>query len=899
MTWYSESVESVTEGVRSDAHRGLSGDEAARRLQDDGPNSLPEASRPGPLMRLLRQFHSPLIYVLIVAGVVTFLLEDYLDTWVIGGVVIINAIIGFIQEGKAEAALDAVRGLLADHAVVIRDGKTIDALAKDLVVGDLITLESGSKIPADARIVSSNNLAVAEALLTGESVPVEKNSAEVPEGKPLGDRSSMLYAGTLVTTGAATALVVATASNTELGKIGTLVDDVGVVKTPLAKRLDTFALQITAAILLIGGTSFAYGYFVLDTPATELFLSVVGLAVAAIPEGLPAIVTIVLAIGTRAMASNGALIRRLPAVESLGSVSIIWSDKTGTLTQNEMTVASVVTSTGRYVVEGTGYGPDGAFLDDSGDKSGDNSGELSPAADEQLMTLIRAGVLCNKAEVSQDPSGEWTAVGDPTEAALLTLGMKAGVSRSELLAGTPLIDQIPFESERRFMATLHDHQESGDRVAWVKGAPERIIDMASSLWGGGDFDADFWHEAATGLARKGQRVLALAGATYGPSEGFADDLTIESLAFIGLVGVIDPPREAAKQAIAACQTAGVRVKMITGDHTVTASVIGEQLGLDAKDPLSGQEIDYLTDRELTERLETTDVIARANPEHKLRLVTLSQRSGYQVAMTGDGVNDAPALQAADIGVAMGKKGTDAARGASDLVLTDDRFETIEHAVERGRVVFDNIKKSMAFILPTNLGEAGIILVALFAGWLMPITASQILWVNMVTAVTLSLALVVERAERGLMARPPRPANEPLITRRLLERIIFVGVLLMGATLAVFWWQLLSGASIEQARTAAVTMLVVAEIWYLFNARRFTQTGLSAETFVGNRIALLAVSVLVLLQLGFTYLPFMNQLFGTVPIGVDIWAVTIAAGAAIFLLVEAEKWLWRKRGVNSF
>jgi magnesium-transporting ATPase (P-type) len=891
MAWHAQNVETVIEDVRSDARAGLTAAEASKRLSEDGPNSLPEAKRRSPVMRLLHQFHSPLIYALIVAGSVTFLLEDYLDTWVIGGVVIINAIIGFIQEGKAEAALDAVKGLLADHAVVIRDGKSLDVLAKDLVVGDLVTVESGTRIPADARIVSSTNLAVAEAALTGESVPVQKNSDGVSEDSGLGDRSSMLYAGTLVTTGTATAVVVATATDTELGKIGTLVDNVGVIKTPLAKRLDTFALHITIAILAIGAVSFAYGYFVLDTPTTELFLSVVGLAVAAIPEGLPAIVTIVLALGTRAMASNGALIRRLPAVESLGSVSIIWSDKTGTLTQNEMTVASVVTVSGRYRVEGTGYGPDGGFFDDSG--------AVSPEDDSDMATLIRAGALCNKAEVSEEKSGDWVAVGDPTEAALMTLGLKAGVTRSALLAGTPLVDQIPFESERRFMATLHDRPESGDRVAWVKGAPERIIDMASAQWGGDELDGDHWHEAATELAKKGQRVLAIAGAVYGESEGFADDMSIPGLQLIGLVGVIDPPREAAKQAIAACQAAGVRVKMITGDHTVTASVIGEQLGLDATDPLSGQEIDYLTDQELIQRIETTDVIARANPEHKLRLVTLSQRSGYQVAMTGDGVNDAPALQAADIGVAMGKNGTDAARGASDLVLTDDRFETIEHAVERGRVVFDNIKKSMAFILPTNLGEAGIILVALFAGWLMPITASQILWVNMVTAVTLSLALVVERAERGLMSRPPRPANEPLITRRLLERIIFVGLLLMGATLGVFWWQLLAGAPIEQARTAAVTMLVVAEVWYLFNARRFTQTGLTIETFLGNTVALATVSVLLVLQLGFTYLPFMNDLFGTVPIGLDIWVVAVALGAGVFLLVEAEKWLWRKRGVNSF
>jgi len=891
MGWHARNAETVIGDVRSDARNGLTAAEASRRLAEHGPNSLPEAKRRIPLMRFLHQFHSPLIYVLIVAGSVTFLLEDYLDTWVIGGVVIINAIIGFIQEGKAEAALDAVKGLLADQAVVIRDGKSLEVLAKDLVVGDLVTVESGTRIPADARVVSSTNLAVAEAALTGESLPVQKSSTEVSEDKGLGDRSSMLYAGTLVTTGTATAVVVATATNTELGKIGTLVDNVGVIKTPLAKRLDTFALHITIAILAIGGVAFAYGYFILDTPTTELFLSVVGLAVAAIPEGLPAIVTIVLALGTRAMASTGALIRRLPAVESLGSVSIIWSDKTGTLTQNEMTVASVVTASGTYQVDGIGYEPDGGFCDASGD--------VAPDADTDLLTLIRAGVLCNKAEVSLNDSGDWVAVGDPTEAALVTLGMKAGLTRSALLAGWPLVDQIPFESERRFMATLHDNPESGDRVAWVKGAPERIIDMATAQWGGSDLDSDRWHEAANQLAKKGQRVLALAGAPWGPSEDFADDTSVPGLHLIGLVGVIDPPREAARKAIAACQAAGVRVKMITGDHTVTAAVIGHQLGLDARDPLSGQEIDYLSDQDLIERLETTDVIARANPEHKLRLVTLSQRIGYQVAMTGDGVNDAPALQAADIGVAMGKNGTDAARGASDLVLTDDRFETIEHAVERGRVVFDNIKKSMAFILPTNLGEAGIILVALFAGWLMPITASQILWVNMVTAVTLSLALVVERAERGLMSRPPRPANEPLITRRLLERIIFVGLLLMGATLGVFWWQLLAGAPIEQARTAAVTMLVVAEVWYLFNARRFTQTGLTIETFLGNTVALVTVSVLLALQLGFTYLPFMNDLFGTVPIGLDIWVVAVALGAVVFLLVETEKWLWRKRGVNAF
>lgn len=889
--WHARSSEDVLEHGDSNAHRGLTSAVAAGRREKHGPNALPEAQRRGPIRRFVAQINSPLIYVLIAASVVTFLLDDYLDTWVIAGVVVINAIIGFVQEGKAEKALDAVRGLLADHAVVIRDGVSQNIVARGLVVGDVIQLESGSKIPADARLIDVRNLAVAEATLTGESVPVVKHTHPVGEDVPLGDRTSMVYAGTLVTAGTATAVVTAVGTDTELGKIGTLVDEVGTIRTPLSKRLDRFATQITAAILIIGGAAFAYGYLILGTPTTDLFLSVVGLAVAAIPEGLPAIVTIVLAIGTRAMASAGALIRRLPAVESLGSVSIIWSDKTGTLTQNEMTVASIVTATTRLEVTGTGYGPEGVFL-----VGGD---EVAPESNDTVMALITAGTLCNRAEVRREPSGSYLAVGDPTEAALMTLGMKAGLSRSGLLATTPLVDLIPFESERRFMATLHDRPGDGDRTVWVKGAPERIFDLATSEWGGAGLDVDRWTEEANRLAKKGQRVLAIAGATWSSTRDFPADNALSGISLIGLVGVIDPPRDAAKEAIAACHAAGIRVKMITGDHIVTASVIGGQLGLDVNAPLSGSEIDHLDDAQLLERIEHTDVIARANPEHKLRLVTLAQSAGYQVAMTGDGVNDAPALQAADIGVAMGKNGTDAARQASDLVLTDDRFETIEKAVERGRVVFDNIKKSMLLILPTNLGEAGIILVALVAGWMMPITASQILWVNMVTAVTLSLALVVERAEPGLMARPPRPANEPLITQRLLGRIVLVGVLLMATTLGVFWWQIGVGASIEQARTAAVAMLVVAEVWYLFNTRRFTQSGFTVETFLGNTMALIAVGALLALQLAFTYAPFMNDLFGTQPLTAEIWGVTVVLGATLFAVVEGEKWLWRKRGVNSF
>ena len=890
MTWHALTTSDAIAQANSNQHRGLELDDASKRLVDDGPNALPEGTRRGALRRLLAQFASPLIYVLMVGAVVTFLLEDYLDTWVIGVVVVVNALIGYIQEGRAEKALDAVRGMLADQAVVIRGGETLTIPATDLVVGDVVQVESGSKVPADCRVLEARNLSAAEASLTGESVPVEKHVAEVGEDTPLADRTPMVYAGTLITTGVATALVVATGTDTELGRIGVLVDEVGTVKTPLTRRLDRFAIQITAAIVLIGAIAFVYGYFVLDYNPGELFILAVGLIVAAIPEGLPAILTIVLAIGTRAMAKNRALIRRLPAVESLGSVSIIWSDKTGTLTQNEMTVASIITDTDDVTVTGIGYGPEGEFL------SGDDA--VAANDSESLRLLLEAALLCNRAEVKKNSDGDYVALGDPTEAALITVALKGGASRSGVVAAYPQIDQIPFESHRRFMATLHDTPD-GDRRVWLKGGPERVLELAAEAWDGGPLDGDLWHERANALAKKGQRVLAIAGATWQASDEFDGDTEFSGLRLLGLVGVIDPPREAAKQAIATCQAAGIDVKMITGDHLMTAAAIGEKLGLRVGTPLSGSEIDHLDDDQLSKRIAETDVVARANPEHKLRLVRLVQAAGFQVAMTGDGVNDAPALQAADIGVAMGKNGTDAARSASDLVLTDDRFETIEQAVERGRIVFDNIKKSMLHILPTNFGEILILLTALFAGWVLPITVSQILWINLIIAITIALALVVEKAEPNLMQRPPRPANEPLITGRFLSRLVLIALLITITTLWVFDWMSGRGVSVEEARAAAVTMVVVAEMWYLFNVRRFTASGFTLETFIGNKVAIGASVLLLVLQIGFLYIPAMNTLFGTAPLDATTWAVIVGLGAMIFVIVEIEKWIWRRRGVVAF
>lgn len=890
MTWHAQTVDEVIARTASHAHLGLDPQEAAKRLGEQGPNQLPEAASRGPLRRLLAQFASPLIWVLMVGAIVTFLLEDYLDTWVIGVVVVVNALIGYIQEGKAEKALDAVRGLLADQAVVIRGGRTRTVASAELVVGDIVHLESGSKVPADCRVVEVRNLTAAEASLTGESVPVEKHLSAVASDAPLGDRASMLYAGTLITTGVAKAVVVATGTDTELGRIGVLVHEVGSVKTPLTRRLDRFAVQITVAIVLIGAIAFAYGYTVLDYAPGELFILAVGLIVAAIPEGLPAILTIVLAIGTRAMAKNRALIRRLPAVETLGSVSIIWSDKTGTLTQNEMTVSSVVTHSDNVVVTGSGYAPDGEFQV--------GSAVINPLDRPDTLSLLHAALLCNRAEIRKDSSGDYLAVGDPTEAALVTLAQKGGLSRSGLLAEFPLVDTIPFESDRRFMATLHDTPD-GQRQVWLKGAPERVLELIAASSDTPSLDAEYWHEKANELAKKGQRVLAIAGSVVGAHDGLESETEFPGLRLIGLVGVIDPPREAAKEAIATCQAAGIEVKMITGDHLMTAAAIGQQLGLRVGTPLSGSEIDHLDDDALTARIAETDVIARANPEHKLRLVQLVKAAGSQVAMTGDGVNDAPALQAADIGVAMGKNGTDAARSASDLVLTDDRFETIEQAVERGRIVFDNIKKSMLHILPTNFGEILILLIALFAGWTLPITVSQILWINLVIAITIALALVVEKAEPNLMQRPPRPANEPLVTGRFLARLVLIATLITASTLWVFDWMVSSGASVEESRAAAVTMVVVAEMWYLFNVRRFTASGFSLETFTGNKVATGASALLLLLQIAFLYVPGMNVLFGTAPLDATTWAVIAGLGAGIFVIVEIEKWLWRRAGVVAF
>jgi magnesium-transporting ATPase (P-type) len=882
--WHAMAAEEALRALGSDARTGLPAVSIEERQIKYGPNSLPEAKRRPAWLRLLLQFHNPLIYVLLAAGVVTLLLEDYVDAGVIFGVVVINAVIGFIQEGKAENALDAVRGMLAVHANVIRTGERCQIDATELVPGDIVLLESGDRIPADLRLIRARNLRVVEAALTGESVPVEKGIEPVAQDAGVADRHCMAYSGTLVAMGQAQGMVVATAAATEIGRIGTLVGEVQSLATPLTRRLDQFARQITLSIVAIGVLVFLYGHYVARMPALDIFLAVVGLSVAAIPEGLPAIVTIVLAIGTRTMAANRAIMRRLPAIETLGSVSVICTDKTGTLTRNEMTAVRLFLPGREITVTGAGYSPVGGFHE--------NGAGIDASQDEAVLRLARCAMLCNDASIRHDEVEGWQLAGDPTEGALVTLARKAGLEPNDMARTCPRIDSIPFESEQRYMATLHRDHEC-HHFLLLKGAPERVLELCTSQGGGEPLDIDYWMDCVDRAARCGERVLALAQCDF-PADRTGVDLADIKPRFnlLGLVGIIDPPREEAVRAVQECQQAGIRVKMITGDHAVTASAIGRKLGMAVDRTLTGDEIETLDDAALRREALAVDVIARASPEHKLRLVSALQAEGHLVAMTGDGVNDAPALKAADIGVAMGRKGTDAAREASDLVLTDDNFATIARAVREGRVVFDNIKKSLLYILPTNGGEAGVILLAIFVGLSLPVTAAQILWVNLVTEITLSLALAFEPGERDIMARPPRPPSEPLITGKLLFRILFVSVLMMAVTFAVFEWELSRGSSLEAARTAAVNMLVVGEIVYLFNIRRFTEHAFSLDTLLGNRVIVGVSLVLIAIQLAFTYAGPMQRLFDTAPLDWASWGMIVVLGLAKFLAVEAEKSVWR-------
>jgi magnesium-transporting ATPase (P-type) len=876
---------------------GLSSAEAARRLSLYGPNRLPEPERPSALRRFLRQFHNILIYVLLIAGTITLLLGHLVDAAVIFGVVVINAVMGFIQEGKAERALESIRSLLAPQAMVVRDGHRLMLPAEQLVPGDIVVVQAGDRVPADLRLLRAKALEASEAVLTGEAVPVTKDPAPVAVASPLGDRSSMLFSGTLITRGQGVGVVVATGAATEIGRIGVLVETVRQRTTPLVGQMARFARLLTLMILLLSAATLAVGVWGRGFPVAEMFLAAVAIAVAAIPEGLPAIVTIMLAIGVERMARRNAIVRHLPAVETLGSVSVICSDKTGTFTKNEMTVDAIALPQQLIEVTGAGYDPHGEFRS--------NGAAIDPDDCPGLRLLLQAGLLCNDAAIAAR-DGTWIAHGDPMEAALIVAAMKAGLDVEHERRGFHRVDDIPFDPAYRFMATLHrDHR--GDAFLFVKGAPERVLAMcateASADGSVRPLDAAVWNARTEALAARGTRVLALAMKPLAPgttSLTFAD--VEEGLTLLGLVGLLDPPRPEAIEAVARCRAAGIRVKMITGDHASTARAIGERLGLvNSAVVLTGSELDRLTPAELETQAEAVDIFARTAPEHKLQLVEALQRRGHIVAMTGDGVNDAPALRRADVGIAMGRKGSDAAKEAAEIVLADDNFATIAHAVEEGRTIYDNLKKTILFILPTNAAEALTVLTAIAFGLVLPISPVQILWVNMITAVTLALALAFEAPERDVMKRPPRDPREALISGLLLIRLIYVSILTLIATFGVFWWLESQGASIAEARTGAVNTLVVAEMWYLFATRRFQDAAFARSAWSGIRPALLASILVMLAQLGFTHAASAQFLFQTAPLDLGTWAVIMFAGSLPLWGVELEKalfWLQRRHALAN-
>lgn len=890
--WHSCSSQQVLEALKT-THTGLSQEEAQLRLKQYGANQLQFQKPKSIVIRFLLQFHNVLIYILLAAFVVTAFLDYWIDSGVILGVVVINAIIGVVQEGKAEKALNAIRNMLSPSAIVLRADQRMQVEAEQLVPGDIVLLQSGDKVPADLRLLNCKNLRIEEAALTGESVAVEKSTHAVEAVTAIGDRFCMAYSGTLVVYGQGMGVVVATGQHTEIGRISQMIAQIDNLTSPLLRQMTIFGRWLTVVILLLAAAIFAYGLLLRDYPIGEMFMAAISMAIAAIPEGLPAIMTITLALGVQNMARRSVIVRRLPAVETLGGVTVICTDKTGTLTRNEMTAQNVMTADAQLQVSGVGYGPTGGFTRDGK--------EILATDYADVLDMLRAGLLCNDAILRQKNSA-WVVHGDPTEGALITLAMKATLDPVFEQEALPRTDVIPFESEHRFMATLH-HDHAGHSLIYVKGAPEEVLVMCSHQRSLGEdrlIQLDFWHARICAASATGQRILAVASRVVQAKQQTLEFSDIETgFTLLGLIGIIDPPREEAIAAIQQCHAAGIRVKMITGDHRITACVIGAKLGIgDGQRAVTGIELDDLNDEQLRKVVAEVDIFARASPEHKLRLVTALQDNEEIVAMTGDGVNDAPALKRADIGVAMGQKGTEVAKEAAEMVLMDDNFASITHAVEEGRAVYDNIRKTVVFIIPTSSGGAGILMLAIILGMALPITPVQILWINMVTTVTLAIALAFERPEMDVMSRSPHDPNASILSGFLVWRIVFVTLLMMGGGFALYFLEIEQGTSIELSRTVVVNALVMGQIVYLFNCRYLLASVLSREGLLGNRNILVAVAILILLQLALTYLPVMQQLFGTAALGMADWGRIIAFSLMLFLLIEFEKYLLRCRRMQG-
>ncbi|MGC8536679.1 MAG: cation-translocating P-type ATPase [Rhizomicrobium sp.] len=870
------SAENTLAALASSA-TGLSAADAASRLVRYGVNRLPEPRRQNLALRILRHFHNVLIYVLVGSAIITAALGYVADTFVILLVVVANATIGFIQEDRAERSMTAIRQMISPHSAVLRNGQRSSVDSDTIVPGDVVLLEPGDKVPADLRLLDVAGLRIVEAVLTGEAIPVEKGVTLVPPQTALSERSCMAFSGTEVAGGTGRGVVVATGSHTQIGRISGLLSAVEAPLTPLIRQMNEFGSWITLVILGLASVLLTYGHFASHLPFVEVFMAVVGLSVAAIPEGLPAVLTITLAVGVRRMARRNVIVRRLPVIETLGSVSVICSDKTGTLTRNEMMVGSVTIMGHSYTITGDGYAPAGHV------RLG--NAQVPTHESQLLVEIARAAVLCNDAALHYHAGG-WRVEGDPMEGALRAFAGKVDHKGTQLWSTWTRTDEIPFDVHARFMATLH-HDHSGHAEIHVKGAPERILALCTQQRRADGEDVplttEYWLRMVDAIADQGQRVLALAVRQVGQDHIVLDVDDLEGkLTLLGLVGLIDPPRNEAIDAIRECQLASIRVKMITGDHPATAVAIARQIGLLNPDKMmTGTSIEKMNDAELASVVEDVDVFARTSPEHKLRLVQALQSRGLVVAMTGDGFNDAPALKRADAGIAMGHRGSEVAKEAAQIVLADDNFVSIVAAVREGRTVYDNIMKVISWTLPTNAGEMLTIVAALMLGLAFPVTAIQILWVNLVTAVTLGLALAFEPAAKNVMTRPPRASDRSLLSRELVWHIFLVSALFLAAIFGIFDFAIRRGSTVELAQTLSLNMLVLLEVCHLFFVRNAYGPLFSVSALRGSVVAWICVLAVLCAQILITYLPAFQRIFGTVSLSLSDLAM-IGVIAILFL-----------------
>ncbi len=881
--WHALSASQVLERLHTSA-AGLSQAQVAQRTAEYGANEVQVPAGPGLLRLGWRQVAQPLVLVLIAAAIVVVALGRVVDAAAIAMLVVINAIFGVVQEARAERAVASLMQLAPRTCTVVRDGATLQIDASAVVPGDVLVLVAGDQLAADARVIDNNGLFIDESMLTGESVPVEKLTRPVDPDIGIADRSNIAHASTLVVAGQGHAVVVATGASTQIGQISEMVHAADLIQTPLTRRIAAFSRTLTTVILLLGAVTVVVaiwrGYTVVES-----FLAAVALVVSAIPEGLPAIMTITLAVGVRQMAARNAIVRHMPSVESLGSTTFICTDKTGTLTRNEMTATDLYV--GEHItITGTGYHPTGTFTLHDGHEL-----HNAEAALQRVERLLEAAVLCSNARLAHHHE-EWSIEGDPTEGALIVAAAKLGLERSHIEGRHPRVAELPFESERRFMATLHQIDDT-QHVLIVKGAPEVILGLCARTEWNTDAADGYTLTIADTMASRGLRVLAIAAkriTTSTQPQITTDLIETRDFRLLGLAGLVDPPRPEAVRAVATCHSAGIRVAMVTGDHPSTANAIAHAVGIVSTPDtpvVIGASIDTLSDEQLFEITRTSTVFARVAPAHKLRLVKVLQQHGEIVAMTGDGVNDAPALKQADVGIAMGQKGTDVSREAADIVLRDDNFATIENAVHEGRRVYDNMLKSIVFILPTSAGVSLLILVSIALGLTLPILPVHILWINLIATVTLALPLAFEQPESNIMQRAPRRTNEPVFTPLARQRILLVSAFMFAHAFAVFEWALWQGATLDQARTAVAATIVISEAFYLLSCRSLTNSIRSIGLF-SNPYIYAGIAAVIVLQVAFTHAPFLNTIFDSTPLTALQWTVAIAAAALVLPLIALDK-----------